>query len=203
MEYAGRYSVADPKDATFHSYLDSMAGLAEWLLANGYDARLLIGDLTDIPVIEQFKAQLASRIQNCDPARIIDQPVSCVDDLLTQLASTDLVVATRFHNALLALLVGKPTLEISFHHKCASLMKQMEVSEYCLDIDNLSADALIKRFIKLEKNSEEIRGKLRQRAIAFRRELDEQYREIGRVIGTGKGQGSFDRSAEWEEVSGR
>jgi polysaccharide pyruvyl transferase WcaK-like protein len=185
MEYAGRYSVADPKDATFQTYLESLAVFAEWLLANNYEVRLLIGDVTDIPVIRQFKSLLASRLSSLTLASVIDEPISCVDDLLTQLATTDLIVATRFHNVLLALLLGKPTLAISFHHKCTSLMKQVELSEYCLDINCLSADALVAKFVELEHDADSIRSQSLQKTLGFRELLDRQYSEIARLIGRG------------------
>ena len=51
--------------------------------------------------------------------RIIDEPIASVDDLLKQLAATDVVVATRFHNVLLALLLNKPAIAISYHPMCS------------------------------------------------------------------------------------
>ena len=117
-----------------------------------------------------------------EEGRIIDEPVASVNDLLQQIAATDFVVATRFHNVLLSLLLNKPSIAISFHHKCSSLMSQMGLSEYCQDINRLNAERLIEQFCNLEKNAETLKPLIKDKAEEFRRALDEQYERIFRVI---------------------
>ena len=106
-------------------YLETLVEFTEWLFAHEYDVRLLTGDIVDTPVTQEFKTLLKKRSVTYRDERIIDEPIASVDDLLKQLAATDVVVATRFHNVLLALLLNKPVIAISFHHKCISLMSQM------------------------------------------------------------------------------
>jgi polysaccharide pyruvyl transferase WcaK-like protein len=178
MEYAGRYSVANPSDTTYLAYLANLVTVVKWLLARGYDIRLLLGDLADMHARQEFRQLLSERISVCDEGHIIDEPISSVEDLLLQIATTDIVVATRFHNVLLALLCNKPVISISFHHKCASLMSAMGLSEYCLDINDLKADRLIEKFCDLETNANKIKPLIREKAREFRESLNEQYRLI-------------------------
>jgi polysaccharide pyruvyl transferase WcaK-like protein len=147
----------------------------KWLLAHEYDIRLLVGDGCDRPVIQEFRALLTMRLKTYDEERIIDAPVSSVEQLLSQLASTDLVVATRFHNVLMALLLYKPVISISFHHKCASLMSEMGLAEYCHDINHMNADRLIEQFQDVERNAEKLKPLIRQKVEQSRKALDEQY----------------------------
>jgi polysaccharide pyruvyl transferase WcaK-like protein len=114
----------------------------------------------------------------CESGRIIDEPIRSVSDLLSQISETDIVVATRFHNAVLSLLSGKPTISISFHHKCASLMNTMDMFKYCLDIDALSGQALIEAFSDLEASETEIVSVIRRKTQEFREEMDRQYEVI-------------------------
>ncbi len=125
MVYAGKYSAADPRPETYTAYLESLAVFATWLLEHDYDIRLLLGD-ADTIVIEEFRSALQARLGAYDEERIIEQPIASVQDVLAELAATDVVVATRFHNVLLALLLNKPVIAISFHHKCSSLMRTDE-----------------------------------------------------------------------------
>ena len=171
MEYAGKYSVKRPTSAVYSAYLETLVEFVKWLLAHDYDVRLLIGDLVDMPVTREFKSLLKERSVTHEKERIIDEPVASVEDLLKQLAATDLVVATRFHNVLLSLLLNKPVLAISFHHKCSSLMRQMELLEYCQDINRLNADRLIEQFCDLERNAERLRPLIKQKTEEFRRAL--------------------------------
>ena len=138
MCYAGKYSTPRPSNEIYLAYLENLADFASWLLARQCDVRLLIGDLGDINTIREFKSVIRKRISVFDEKHVIDEPVSSVEALLTQIASTDIVVATRFHNVLLALLCEKPVISISFHHKCDSLMNAMGLSAYSLNINTLT-----------------------------------------------------------------
>ncbi len=183
MDYAGRYSVARPSNATYRAYLENLVVFANWSLVQGYDIRLLISDLWETCVTQEFKSLLRTRLETYDEKRIIDEPVSSVEQLLPQIAATDIVVATRFHNVLLALLLNKPTISISFHHKCASLMEQMGLSEYCHDINQMNADKLIEQFEQLGKNAERLKPLIKQKVEEAREALDEQYNLIFERMG--------------------
>jgi polysaccharide pyruvyl transferase WcaK-like protein len=177
MEYAGKYSREKRSRATYSPYMKSLAGFVKWLLEQGYDVRLLIGDLADTHVTREFRSLLKDSVEYED-GRIIDEPAESVEDLLSQLAATDFVVATRFHNVLLSLLLNKPVIAISFHHKCSSLMNEMALSEYCEDINNFTSDRLIDQFCELQKNAAHIKWTIRRQVAACQDALDEQYRTI-------------------------
>ena len=63
MEYAGRYSVANPSGEIYSAYLECLVIFVEWLLAHDYDIRLLIGDACDTPVTEEFQSLLNRRLE--------------------------------------------------------------------------------------------------------------------------------------------
>ena len=175
MSYGSMYGDNKPTDASYDRYLESFVSLAKFLLDRGYDIRLIIGELAD-PQAE-FRRLLEDHSVQYDPSRIVDSPAESVDvqRLLAQIAETDLVVATRFHNVLYALLNNKPTVSISFHNKCADLMSSMGLSEYCLDVNGLRVDAMIEKVRDIEKNSDNLEFLIAERAEQFREELQEQY----------------------------
>lgn len=195
MTWADRYSKHGPDDGAQSNYLQSFAKLARWLLVRGYNVRLLIGDFMDV----SSKQALLQAIGPHDKDRVIDEPICSVGDLMSQLAATDAVVATRFHNALLALLCEKPVIAVSFHHKCDELMNAMGLSNYCLDSGDLESEALIEKFRRLEANTDSLKAAIRERNKRFRDALDEQYRLVfdgmnsrplapsGAVFGTSRG----------------
>jgi polysaccharide pyruvyl transferase WcaK-like protein len=174
MLYAGNVITDKSPDVIAAQYLESMALFVKWLLENGYDIRLLIGDICDRPVIQQFKALLKER-RAYDGYRVIDDPVESVDNLMWQLSKTDVVVATRFHNVLLALLLEKPVISISFHQKCDSLMSDMGLSEYCEEITGVATNRLIDHFVALQRNARDIEAHIEGKTAEFRAELDVQY----------------------------
>ena len=175
MPYTGKYSVAKPSDAIYQEYLENLVTFTQWLLVHDYDIRLLIGEVTDRSASEEFKLLLKASLGMYDEERVIDQPALSLEQLLPQIAATDIVVATRFHNILLALLLNKPVISISFHHKCTSLMSEMGLSEDCHDINHMNADRLIEQFQDVERNAEKLKTVIRQKVEESRKALDEQY----------------------------
>jgi polysaccharide pyruvyl transferase WcaK-like protein len=178
MDYAGKYSVANPTDDVYTSYLECLSVFVKWLLSREYGVRLFLGEAGDTASVSNFKSLLKKSLGTYDEGRIIYQPAHCVEELLPQIAAVDIVVATRFHNVLLSLLLNKPVIAISFHHKCASLMSQMGVSEYIHDINDMNADRLIGQFMDIEKKEKQLKSIIRKKVEQSRKALDEQYNLI-------------------------
>ena len=185
MEYAGRYSVERPNHAVFTAYLETLVQFVAWALSRQMDVRLLIGDAVDNRARKELSSLLKELGVRPAPGRIIEDPITSVDDLLSQLAATDLVVATRFHNVLLSLLLGKPVIALSFHHKCSSLMSQMGLSDYCLDITSLHADTLIQQFCELQKNENSLRHTITDKVEDCRVALNDQYKALSTALRLG------------------
>jgi polysaccharide pyruvyl transferase WcaK-like protein len=177
MEYAGKYSVANPMRGTYDGYLGSLAVFVRWLLDHDYDVKLLLGD-ADTLAVDDLRAVLRERLAPNTAERVTYRPTNSVEELLSQLSATDLVVATRFHNILMSLLLNKPVIAITFHHKCWSLMNEMGLSEYCHDINQMNADTLIKQFQALVRNADDLKQMIPQGVETSKRALDEQYELI-------------------------
>ena len=173
MKHVGMYGDDKPDSAAYQGYLESLATLVKWLLERNYDIRLLIGELGD-PVTE-FRRLLDERLPGYDSGRVMDAPVTSVEELFSQFADTDFVIVTRFHNILFALLSNKPTVSIAFHHKCTSLMAAMGLSEYCIRIDECKMDNLIQIIIDIEKNSDKLKPLIAERIKVLREALKKQY----------------------------
>jgi polysaccharide pyruvyl transferase WcaK-like protein len=176
MHHDGMYGENKPDNAAYANYIQNLLILVEWLLEHEYDIRLLIGQLGD-PVLE-FRRLLDERLSSYDSSRIIDDRITSVEELLLQFSDTEFVVATRFHNVLFALLNNKPTISISFHHKCTSLMSAMGLMEYCVRIDQFKADDLINKVLDIEMNFERLKSLIVLRNDLMRDALEEQYKLI-------------------------
>jgi polysaccharide pyruvyl transferase WcaK-like protein len=168
-------------DRIYRKYVASVAGLTCMLIDRGYTVRLLIGDARyDHEVRGDLRASLESRGQQYVGARLVDEPAPSVAELLSQLATTDVVVASRFHNLLLSIMLGKPVVALSYHQKVASLMNEFGLSGFCHDIEEFDSDKLITQILTLEadKGSAQRQTPIEQQAEHYRRALDEQYKLI-------------------------
>ena len=181
MDYYGRRSVPEEGEDVYRRYLEKVTDFVAWLLERDYTVQLLIGDVCyDKRVKRDVRAMLRERDPERSKGKIVDVPVSSVEQLVAQLASTDMVVATRFHNILLALMLNKPVVALSYHQKIASLMSGLGLAEYCHDIDEPGVEGLVERFTRLERNAGAARSLIERKAEEFRNALDEQY---GRIAG--------------------
>jgi polysaccharide pyruvyl transferase WcaK-like protein len=174
--YYGQRGMPQHGEAIYLDYIAKLGVFVTWLLEHGYTARILIGDVL---VDERAAQDLREIVDKWDgtykEGRFIEEPIPSVEVLLAQIAATDLVVATRFHNVLLALMLNKPVVSISYHPKTVALMAEMGLAEYCHHIDHLDVDRLIGQFIQLEKDAECLKLQIQQKTKEYRRALDEQY----------------------------
>lgn len=58
----------------------------------------------------------------------------------------------------------------------------MGLTDYCEDMNTLTADRLIEQFCQLEKNAPSLKANLAEKVEECRNALDEQYRSILQVI---------------------
>jgi polysaccharide pyruvyl transferase WcaK-like protein len=183
MSDSKRYGTAGP-DARIHgAYLEALAGFVKWLIARGFDVRLLIGDLLDdMNVTREFKRHLDKQLSSKEQVHVLNEPIGSFTDLLSQIEKTDFLVATRFHNLVFGFLCNKPVISISFHHKCDSLMSAMGLTAYCLNINELTADMLIATFCDLTRNAHALKSIIADKTRQHRKALDEQYLAVLRYV---------------------
>lgn len=174
MEYAESYSQAGPTRETYGRYLESLALFVRWLLHQGYDVKLMLGD-DDTAVVGDFTDALRQHAGGYEETRVVYRPAPSVQELFAEISEADFIVATRFHNVLMSLLVEKPVIAISFHHKCSSLMREMGLTAYSQSIGEIEADTLIARFQALTRNAPDIARMIAQRIMEMRGELNRQY----------------------------
>jgi len=192
MSHPGQLSTQEISPAAYRAYLLKLAVFCNWLISNDYEVRTMTGDLTyDKGVTEQFREILRDLAPPGDDTRLAEAHVSSVGELLSALAAADLVIATRFHNTLLALALNKPVIAVAFHHKSVSLMGGMGLSRFIQDMSDLDVDLLIEQFAELRTNTQVLKLEIGQRTDEYRRIVEEQYAAIfglvrGQARRTGK-----------------
>lgn len=166
-------------EARYRDYLKKLSAFIAWLLDNKYQVRILIGDVTyDNAVREDMQEVLAGMGIRYGDCKILDEPIWSVSDLLQQIATTDMVVATRFHNVLLSLMLNKPVISISYDSKNDSLMDSVGLSDYCQRIEELDVSCLTKQFGKLAENRECLKLQIEKRVEEHRKVSQQQYAAI-------------------------
>lgn len=178
MAYYGWRNRADTGEAIYQSYIAKLARFTLWLLEQGYNIRILVGETTDQRAVEDLIASLHGVPPQTLAARLVAEQITSLPALLQQLAATDLVVATRFHNVLCGLMMNKPVVSLGYAQKNDVLMTEMGLGEYCQPADSFDVDQLIHHFVKLEQNKQEVRTYIQAKNQQYRQALAEQYGQI-------------------------
>ena len=183
-DYLGQEGLRDRNNnSTYRDYLNTLGDLVAWLCERKYIVRLIIGDVSyDSGVKQDFMELLYERGLMNSEDQIVSEPVFTVKQLLSQIATVDFLVTSRFHNLVLALMLNKPVVCLSDHRKLDSLMTEIGLTEYYLPLANLDFGDLTDRLVKLEKNAEALRPYIKQKTEEYRRTLDKQYNLIFKSI---------------------
>jgi polysaccharide pyruvyl transferase WcaK-like protein len=133
----------------YDAYIAKMTAYIQWLVAQGHRVRILMGDEQDSRTAEDILGALRSD----NPDRLDDfvefAPAYSIHDVMHQMADTDVVVATRYHNIVCALRMGKPTISIGYADKNDVLMSEMGLAEFCQHIERLDVERLKTHTLRL------------------------------------------------------
>jgi polysaccharide pyruvyl transferase WcaK-like protein len=155
-------------------YLAVVTDFVRHLVAKGRQVRLFIGDVADLPVVEHIRAAVAGDV--------VAQPLTTLGDLMDQMSHVDTVVATRYHNVLCALKVGKPTLSIGYAAKNDVLMATMGLGEFCQPASSVRLSRLIEQFEQLEARRAELTATLAERNRTVRERFESQFAALSTMI---------------------
>jgi len=174
----GYYGWSDDRDrgqATYAGYISKISEFVAWLLSSGYGVRLLIGQRG---ADEQAVMDLRQAVRghgHIDSARLMFETIASFDELLAQAANTDLVIASRYHNIIGALLLGRPVISIGYSSKFDDLMHQMGLEAYCQDIEQLNVSRLTGQFDSLLANQPRVVAGIQEKCREFRSRVVQGY----------------------------
>jgi polysaccharide pyruvyl transferase WcaK-like protein len=174
MAYYGGNDDRDRADELHARYLNALKGFVRHLVDSGRPVRLFIGDRADLPVIEEILASVEGGV--------VAEPLTTLQDLTNQMSTVDTVVATRYHNVLCGLKLGKPTLSIGYAAKNDVLMANMGLAEYCQAASTVDLGRLIAQFDLLESRRTEVVATLAARNLETRERLEHQFDVLSGAI---------------------
>ncbi|WP_280819404.1 polysaccharide pyruvyl transferase family protein [Pseudaminobacter soli (ex Li et al. 2025)] len=173
MTYRGWYGYAEGADQILDRYIEKLSEFVVHLLDDGYGVRLLTGELGDSTAVDALLARVrTARPQAAES--IVAEPCCSLTHLMEQMSQTDIVVATRFHNIVCALKMGKPTISLGYARKNDVLMAEMGLGDYCQHVEQFSVPTLIEHFDTVVANRDALAQNVRQRVADYDRQLSRQ-----------------------------
>ena len=183
INYYGNDAHGQP-DEIRASYVEKMKSFTRWLVDNGRRVRLFVGDTNnaDETVVEEILADLRTYQPNLDASWVVADPVVTFADLMRAMEPAGIVVATRYHNVVCALMLSKPTISIGYGEKNAVLMAGAGLAEYCQSVDSLDVEQLIAQFTELERHAAQLRERVTQGNAARAPLVEDQLAELSAVL---------------------
>ncbi|HEX5958959.1 MAG TPA: polysaccharide pyruvyl transferase family protein, partial [Hyphomicrobiaceae bacterium] len=158
----------------YGSYVPKIARFALWLLDRGHRVRLLMGDVVDHKAVDDVLKAIAAERPGYPRERVVAEPSHTLHEVMRQMAETDVVVGTRFHNVVCALKVGKPMISIGYARKNDVLLADMGLGDFCQHVERLDVEVLIDQFSRLVSNRAGYEQRIRAKVGEYRRRLSQQ-----------------------------
>ena len=170
-----RYWAEDGPDV-YGRYVQTLASFAVHVIEAGHKVLLFPTQVVaDPPVIKDLESLIRHSLPiPCDRS-LMCPLVSTYDDLLSAIAQTDIVVASRFHGIIISLLMGRPVIGLSYNQKMDELMANMGLGDYVADIGRFDVPWLVSQVERLWANAEDVRCRIEARRSDYRSALENQY----------------------------
>jgi polysaccharide pyruvyl transferase WcaK-like protein len=165
--------------AVYDGLIRTLASFGVWLSHNHYRLALFSSDTVfDSRSIEDVSAALTASDGGLQSSIVDHEQITRVHELLSLMASMDYVVTCRFHGVVFAHLLNKPVLALSHHPKVSTLMTNLGLASYCLDIRGCDVNKLRETFLSLVANSDEIRRCMATRLVSYKKVLSIQFDQL-------------------------
>ena len=178
MHYYGWDRDSPCRSSIHETYLVKLTEFVCWLVEKGYRVRLLMGALSDQQSIEEVWRRAIIRGGQQAASRLSAEPAYSLQELMDQIGDTELIVATRFHNIVAALKMGKPAISLGYADKNEVLLKEVGLDAFCQHIECLDIKRLIADFEKLFDQRDEFRERIFGAMKEFGSQLDRQERYL-------------------------
>ncbi len=169
MNYAGHDRGARARHQVADRYVANQVDLVERLLDSGRAVRLIVGAPWDEPVLTEVLRRVGPKATH----EALEVSTSRrLDDLVEELAASQLVISSRYHNLIAAAMAGRPTIALGYSPKHAELQRALgnadctndvgsfEVSEVMLQVAMIESDLRV-RHEGVVDAVERFRGQLR------------------------------------------
>ena len=151
----------------YEKYIALHVELIQWLLAQGHDVRMIIGQTpTDLTAAREVEARLGRKMLT--PR---DEQMSSIHDAMEAISETDMVIASRYHVQIAALKAGKPLISLSYGPKNDALMADVGLSEFAQDVDHTDFEKLKQQINTMIAGRERYAAQVREKVAAMKAQL--------------------------------
>lgn len=161
-------------DAVFDAYVTTHVRLIQWIDAQGYKVRVLIGQTpADLKAVRAIEKGVGRSLMTSE-----QEQMNSFQDAMAAAAETDVVVASRYHVQIAALKVGRPLISLSYAPKNDSLLAQAGLGEFAQPVEQVDFDKLTRQIETLLKERQRYAAVVRARVGDMEARLKTAIRDL-------------------------
>jgi polysaccharide pyruvyl transferase WcaK-like protein len=164
------------------TYAEKMALAIVRLLDRGHSVRLVVGDLADQGLAVRIARLVGQRRPHSDDDALGVSDADTLSALMTEMAQAEVVVASRFHNLVCALMVRRPAVSLGYAAKNAELLADFGLVGYDQPMRDFDVDLLERQVQELRKRRVDLEPEMTRTLERVRAALVDQYREFDEQI---------------------
>ena len=168
-----RYYIQDLQ--VYNGFIRKLALFGSWL-SRHHRLKLFSTDISfDAETIEDLDGALKREAGMECSKLLAHEPIVALESLLSEMSCVDYLVTCRFHGVVFAHLINIPVIAISHHPKVSTLMADIGLAEYCLDIHTFDFKQLTDTFTRMVDNKAAIKARMADTLSMYRNSLTDQF----------------------------
>ncbi len=166
-------------------YERRVAELVRALVRSGIEVDLLAADTADRTPVASVLAAVTAQDPGASTRITVHHEQGGLDVLLERVAAADVVVASRYHVLVAAILARRPVVALCHADKDAALLRRLGLEEYLVPVDDVDTDHVLGLVRAAHAGAPRLRARLdrfcRQAHAAVHADADRVVRGLGLV----------------------
>lgn len=150
MRYYGWHGEPSRGQHIFNHYIERLSAFVVHQLKSGNNFRFMIGEDADAGALAALLASVKAVMGDVDPLRLVSESVTSFADVAREIQRSDIVVATRYHNVVCALMCHRPTISLSYAPKNEEVMSLYGLGEFCQQIETFDVSLLVSQVERIK-----------------------------------------------------
>lgn len=182
MVYEGEPHTPGRGPGLARGYADKMVTAVERMVDSGRTVTLVVGDLADGHLAQEIAGRVNSRRRD-GRTPVVVSPAASLTELMAEMARAEVVVASRFHNVLCALKVGRPVVSLSYAGKNRDLQAEFGLHDLDQPMAAFDVELLLEQVERASRLPRQSTVAMRTTAAGYRAALATQFDEVLRLTG--------------------
>ena len=156
-------------------YREKLARFVRWAEGRGYRVRLLVAEPSDKRALAKLEDMLGDGL-------VRGSKMDVLGDVMSEIRSCDIVVASRFHVLIAGLKLNRPCVSLSYGPKHDLLMAEVGLGDFCQHADYFDFDLLVRHVETIAADLTGLSAIVAERVAAMKARVIEVQEEMFDVI---------------------